>query len=527
MSAAPSSSESSILKWTAFICGSFVLTIVLQLGNSLRRREALKVAKKDRKIRSKGSFLLRTPDEMSVAAKAAAIKRTSKESTSQEIGRKLIKQRDEQLGPNVSVFYRQDNGLVVTSGSGVYLKDIDGNLYLDCVNNVACVGHAHPAVVRAGQMELANVQTNSRFLNPIQQRYLAKLLATFPPELNRIYLVNSGSEANDLALRIARSHTKAARPNDVIVLDSAYHGTTEALVGISPYKWYQAIDGKNYQAPTTHVVSLPDGFRGKYPFGQTHYCSEIYAKEVEAIVNSSEGGVGVFIAESIIGCGGQIVPPPGYFQRCFDLVKKTGGVCIADEVQTGFARAGTHFWMFQAHEVIPDIVTMGKPMGNGYPVAAVVCRKELAESFAATGIEYFNTYAGNSVACAIGEAVLDTIFAEDLQKNALDVGLYLTEHLKALYEKYTWVGDIRGCGLFQGIEFVKDRRNVRNLEPHPELAKFVVDYLHYQRVIVSRDGPDENVIKIKPPLVFCKDNVDTLVKAIDDAIQCAVEMKAI
>lgn len=317
---------------------------------------------------SKGSFLLKTSQQVSDASKAAKALEDaackSVENKNEIVGRELIKMRDQQLGPNVSVFYKQDGGLVITSGTGAYLRDIDGNLHLDCCNNVACVGHAHPTVVAAGQKELANIQTNGRFLNPVQQRYLSKLLKTLPPELNTIYLVNSGTEANDLALRIARAHSKAPRSQDVIILDSAYHGHSQAIVDISPYKWYQAIDGKNYQPNTTHVVSCPDGYRGRYRLGQTEECGRLYAQEVIDIVESQYGGVGTFIAESIVSCGGQIVPPPGFLRRCYAAVRQHGGVCIADEVQTGFARTGTHFWMFQRHEVVPDIVTCGKPMGK-------------------------------------------------------------------------------------------------------------------------------------------------------------------
>jgi ethanolamine-phosphate phospho-lyase len=315
----------------------------------------------------KGSFLLKTPKDISDAAKAAAalgIDKSHGEGLNESVGRLLISLRDKQMGPNVSVFYKQDGGLVVTSGKGAFMRDIEGNYHLDCCNNVAAVGHAHPAVVKAGQTELNHIMTNGRFLNPVQQRYVAKLLATFPPELNTIYFVNSGSEANDLALRMAKDANKAKRPKDVIVLDSAYHGHTQALVDISPYKWYQAIDDRNYQPPTTHVVDCPDGYRGKFRYGDTEKTAELYAQEVEDLVNSEEGGVGVFIAESIVGCGGQIVPPPTYLKRVYDAVHKQGGIVIADEVQTGFARTGTHFWMFQRHGVVPDIVTCGKPMGK-------------------------------------------------------------------------------------------------------------------------------------------------------------------
>lgn len=315
----------------------------------------------------KGSFLLTTTKERSdaaaIAAKSAGLA-NAVGGKNEEVGKQLISQREKTMGPNVSVFYKQDGGLVITSGKGVHMRDIDGNLHLDCCNNVASVGHAHPRVVEAGCRELGNIQTNGRFLNPIQQRYVAKLLSTMPPELNTVYFVNSGSEANDLALRIARAHTTAKRPNDVAILDSAYHGHTQSLVDISPYKWYQAVDGKNYKPPTTHVMALPDAFRGKHRVGQTERAGQLYAKEVEDLVSGPEGGVGTFIAESIVGCGGQVVPPPGYLQRVYAAVRQAGGVCIADEVQTGFARAGTHFWMFQAHGVVPDIVTMGKPMGK-------------------------------------------------------------------------------------------------------------------------------------------------------------------
>jgi ethanolamine-phosphate phospho-lyase len=483
----------------------------------------------------KGSFLLKRVNEVSEAAvvykkqhigDATEIKEIG---MNEKIGRELIALRDNQLGPNVSVFYKQDGGVVITEGSGCYMKDIAGKSYLDCANNVACVGHSHPTVVAAGCKELGKIQTNGRFLNPVQQRYLSKLLATMPPELNTVYMVNSGSEANDLALRIARAHSTAKNPNDVICLDYAYHGHTQSLVDISPYKWAQAIDGKNYCPPSTHVVPCPDSYRGKYR-GMTEETGLNYARDVEALIQAT-GGVGTFIAESIVGCGGQIVLPPGYLKRVYQVVRESGGVCIADEVQTGFARSGNHFWMFQEYDVIPDIVTMGKPMGNGYPVAAVVCRREVANSFAATGIEYFNTYGGNSVACAIAEAVIDTIHAENLQQKALTTTKYLCEKLLPLQMKYKSIGDVRGIGLFQGIEFIEvredeiqddDQQQQEIITPNPRLTKFIVDFLKYEHVIISRDGPDENVIKIKPPLVFGPKEVDILVDAIEGGMEAAI-----
>jgi len=349
---------------------SFHITVPLSLaGFALPVRSAISSASDSNMPSSvaKGSFLLKTEQKDSTAKSIACPLTTG---NNDSIGKLLISMRDKQVGRNVSVFYKQDGGLVIVRGEGAYMIDIDGNRHLDCCNNVAHVGHAHPRVVEAGQKELGNVQTNARFLNPVQQRYLEKLLATFPPELNTVYLVNSGSEANDLALRIARAHTTAKNAKDVIVLDSAYHGHTQSLVDISPYKWYQAVDGKDYKVATTHVVPCPDSYRGPHR-GFSAETGKSYAKYVEDVV-AKTGGVGVFIAESIVGCGGQIVPPPSYLQHCYEVVRKAGGVCIADEVQTGFGRAGSHFWTFQTHDVVPDIVTCGKPIANGYPMAAVV-----------------------------------------------------------------------------------------------------------------------------------------------------------
>lgn len=443
----------------------------------------------------------------------------------------LLVTRIGQTGSNVSVFYKKEGGLVITEGDGIYMIDENGQKYLDCCNNVACVGHSHPAVVKAGCDELGRIQTNGRFLHPTQQRYLTKLLATFPSELDTVFLVNSGSEANDLALRIAQEHNTATKKNDVIVLDHAYHGHTGSLIGISPYKWYQAVDGINRQPETTHLASCPDSYRGKYRMGSgpgsasSDEVGALYAEEIVAIVERT-GGVGTFIAESVVGCGGQIILPDGYLRRCYEVVRAGGGVCIADEVQTGFARAGSSFWAFQEHGVVPDIVTLGKPMGNGYPVAAVVCRRELADSFARTGIEYFNTYGGNSVACAIAEAVLDTIITEDLQKNSLLVGNYLLMKLKALSDVYPHIGDVRGMGLFLGVEIVEvnancNHNNSEDILPHTQLCQFLVDYLMRERVLVSSDGPDANVIKIKPPLIFDMENADTLVRALERGLLAA------
>ncbi|CAE7601356.1 etnppl, partial [Symbiodinium microadriaticum] len=404
--------------------------------------------------------------------------------------------------------------------------------------------------VKAGQEALGNIQTNQRFLHPGQQRYLSKLLSLFPPELNTVYLVNSGSEANDLALRMARAHTAAPNPNDVIVLDNAYHGNTSELIDISPYKWSQTTPSfrDTYKKPHVHVVTMPltssarmtSCLKGS-PLCSVHSPSSwrtmpftaesgnYYAKEVEDVITST-GGVGVFIAESAMGCGGQVLLPPQYLSTCYAAVRSTGGVCIADEVQTGFGRSGSGMWMFERHGVVPDIVTLGKPMGNGYPLSAVVCRRAIAESFAESGMEYFNTFGGNSVACAIGEAVLDTIAHEGLIEHTNRVGTYLSEKLFELRESYPLVlGDIRGCGLFQGIEFIRvspcslcDRSLDSStcgcpvlLGGDEELAQFAVDFLQQNRIVASRDAC---VMKFKPPLVIREVDIDVLIKHLDECI---------
>ena len=440
---------------------------------------------------------------------------------SNPINEELIHNHLKNQGPNVSMFYKADGGVVAVKGIGAVMYEPDGSSYLDCANNVAGCGHSHPLVVKAACDELHNIMTNGRFLHPIRDRYVKRLLATLPPEIDTLYLVNSGSEANDLALRMAKLYSKlssSVNPDHVICIDAAYHGHVQSCVDISPYKWRQCIDGTNYHKEHVHVVSMPDTYRGPYKTASE------YANEVKQIIVLT-GGVGAFIHESMMGVGGQVVLPDGYLAQVYKAVREVGGCVIADEVQTGFGRSGTSFWEFENHGVIPDIVTMGKPMGNGYPIGAVACRRKVAESFASSGIEYFNTFGGNSVACAVGNAVLDAIEQDGLQENARVVGEYLKERMLCLKDLPVigeWVGDVRGRGLFQGIEFVKRRaatdEDADSIVPHEKLCRYIVDFLKYERVIVSRDGPDGNVIKIKPPLVFTVANVDTLMDGMKRAL---------
>jgi 4-aminobutyrate aminotransferase-like enzyme/Ser/Thr protein kinase RdoA (MazF antagonist) len=412
----------------------------------------------------------------------------------------LLRSRKELVGPSLGVSYQSP--LHIVCGSRQYLYDADGRHYLDCVNNVAHVGHSHPRVVRAAaeQMELLN--TNTRYLNELMVEYARRLTATLPEPLRVVYLVCSGSEANELALRLARAHTGR---EEVIVEDAAYHGNTTALIEISPYK-FEGPGGRGC-APYVHKVPMPDVYRGVYrdsDAGPRYACHVADAARVSR-------GLAAFFCESAISCGGQIILPPGYLREAYAVVREVGGVCVADEVQTGFGRAGQYFWAFESQGVVPDIVTLGKPIGNGHPLGAVVTTPDIAKSFA-NGMEYFNTFGGNPVSCAVGLAVLDVIRDEELQENAREVGQYFIDALRKLGEKHRLIGDVRGIGLFIGVELVRDRRT---LEPADTEASAIIERMKDRGVLLSTDGPLHNVLKIKPPIVFSKADTDLVVSELD------------
>ena len=415
--------------------------------------------------------------------------------------RHLLAERRRHLGPSLSISY--DQPLHIIRGWRQHLYDASGRAYLDCVNNVAHVGHCHPRVTAAAVRQAARLNTNTRYLYESLNEYLERLTATLPEPLRVAYLVCSGSEANELALRLARAHTGR---DGVIVVDTAYHGNTNALVDISPYKFNGP--GGRGKPDHVHVAPMPDVYQGPY---RGVDAGSRYARHVAEAAQTGE--IAAFFCESALGCGGQVVPPAGFLREAFDAVRAAGGVCVADEVQTGFGRAGSHFWMFEQHGVVPDIVTMGKPIGNGHPMGAVVTTPEIAESFA-NGMEYFNTFGGNPVSCAVGLAVLDVIRDEGLQQNALEVGGYL---LRALREvRHPLIGDVRGSGLFLGIELVRDPET---LEPADREASAVVNRMKERGVLLSTDGPSHNVIKIKPPLVFTRSDADRLAEGIDKTLR--------
>jgi 4-aminobutyrate aminotransferase-like enzyme/Ser/Thr protein kinase RdoA (MazF antagonist) len=414
------------------------------------------------------------------------------------------------LGKNLSISYQRP--LKIVRGWMQYLYDDAGRAYLDVYNNVPLVGHSHPRVVQAAQAQLALLNTNTRYLHDNVNRYAERLTRLLPEPLRVCFFVNSGSEANELALRLARAHTGR---EDIIVLEHAYHGHTNALIDISPYKFDGP--GGHGKKPWVHVAPVADDYRGPYRRDDKRAGAK-YARHVAEILDRTRADgrvVAAYIAETLPSVGGQIVFPPDYLAEVYRHVRGAGAVCIADEVQVGFGRPGSHFWGFETQGVVPDIVVLGKPIGNAFPLAAVITTPEIADSFN-NGMEFFSTFGGNPVACAAGLAVLDVLEEENLQQNALRVGAYLIRDLKSLQTRHTLIGDVRGSGLFLGIDFVLDRET---REPAPLQASYVVNRLRDCGILAGTDGPHHNVIKLRPPLVFSEVDADLFLKTLDAVLQ--------
>ena len=391
----------------------------------------------------------------------------------------LIETRRRLLGRNLSIAY--ENPVNIVRGSMQYLYDAEGQRYLDGYNNVAHVGHCHPRVVQAAYEQMQLLNTNTRYLHDAILDYAERLTATLPNPLNVCYFVNSGSEANELAIRLSRAHTNA---RDMIVLDHAYHGNTTTLIDISPYKH----DGPGGTGPPAwaHKVPLPRTIDD--------------AQNVIDVIKNRDKLCG-FIAESMPSVAGQIVLPPGYLNKVYDVVRGAGGVCIADEVQTGYGRIGTHFWAFESYGVVPDIVVLGKPIGNGHPIGAVITTPEIAASFD-NGMEFFSTFGGNTVSCAIGLAVLEVVQEEKLQAHALAVGQQLLNGLRELQQHHANFADVRGSGFFLGVELMT------NDNPATKEAHRVVNAMRDNGILIGTDGPFHNVLKIRPPMPFSMSDTD-------------------
>ena len=423
----------------------------------------------------------------------------------------LVRERHRRIGRSLSIAYSAAP-LKIVGGEGAHLIDEDGNRWLDMVNNVCHVGHCHPRVVKAAQAQMGRLNTNSRYLHDSLVEYSRRLAALFPDPLNVCFFVNSGSEANDLAIRLARAYTGN---RDVITVDHAYHGHLSSLIDVSPYKF--AGKGGEGCPPHVRVAEMPDLYRGRFRYGDVDAGSK-YAEDVRRQVEglAAEGRrPALFFSEGILGTGGQLTLPENYLRQAYAHVRAAGGLCLADEVQVGFGRVGSHMWAHETQGVVPDIVTMGKPIGNGHPMAAVVTTEAIAAAFA-NGMEYFNTFGGNPVSAEIGLAVLDVIRDERLMHHCKIVGDRLMDGARALAHRHEIIGDVRGYGLFNGIELVRDRGT---LEPAAAELDFVIaEMKRKHRILLSSEGPHHNVLKVKPPAPFSTDDCDRFLAALDETL---------
>jgi len=412
----------------------------------------------------------------------------------------MIERRRKLLGSAYELFYNEPVHLI--RGEGVWLFDADGRKYLDMYNNVAHVGHCHPYVVEALTKQISTLNTHTRYLHENVLEYAERLTGKFSDELDTAIFACTGSEANELALRIARTVTGGT---GIIVTDSAYHGNTKAIYEISTE------DIPQDEVPD-YVVTVPSPDPYRDAFDADDYRSHVTAA-IETL-RSRDIRPAAFIIDTIISSGGVVTPPAGYLKNAAEVVRDAGGLFIADEVQPGFARTGENFWGYEVDDFVPDIVTVGKPMGNGHPIAATIASSELIDEFS-THSHYFNTFGGNPVSCAAGLAVLDVIEQEDLQQNALTTGQYLTDGLTKLAEKHAAIGDIRGSGFFKAVELVSDRKS---RAPAKGLAADVVNALRSRGVLSGAIGPHDNILKLRPPMVFSRDNADFFLGVHDDVL---------
>ena len=421
---------------------------------------------------------------------------------------KVMDQRKRYLTPSLLTYYHKP--IMVVEGSMQYVYDEQGRRYLDAFGGIVSisVGHCHPYVVQKIREQLETLQhTTTIYLHPVVSEYAQALAEKLPGKLSVCYLVNSGSEANDLALLMARLYTGNY---DVIGLRNAYHGGSASTMGLTAQSSWK------YNYPHSfgiHHAIFPDPYRGAWGHDDPDAGAK-YADDIKNLIEfATSGRVAAFFAESIQGVGGAVVYPDGYLINAFQHCRKAGGICIADEVQTGFGRTGSHYWGFETQGVVPDIVTMAKGIGNGVPLAAVVTTPEIAQTL--TQRIHFNTFGGNPVSCAAGKAVLEVIDREKLQLNSMEVGNYLINGLKGLMEKNDIIGDVRGKGLMIGIELVKDRRSK---EPAKQECARVFERTKELGLLVGKGGLYSNVLRIKPPMCITRADVDFIMEAFNIAM---------
>lgn len=419
----------------------------------------------------------------------------------------VLAMRRQYTNPAVYTLYKEP--LLIVEGYMQYLYDETGRRYLDLLAGIVTVsvGHCHPQFVERVARQVGTLQhATTIYMHPNFPMLAKKLASKMPPGLDVTYFTNSGSEANDLALRLART---ATRREHVLALDWAYHGNLTSLIEISAYKFNRA--GGTGPGPRVRVCELPDPYRGRFGHDGAAYADHV-AAQLRAL-DRDDSPAAAFIHESIPGCAGQIELASGYLAAAYTHARAAGALCIADEVQCGLGRVGDAMWAFESHDVVPDIVTLGKPLGNGHPLGAVVTTAPVARGFV-TGMEYFNSFGGNPVSCATGLAVLDVLRDEQLMANAREVGARLAHGLRFLAERHLLIGDVRGRGLFLGVDLVLDRDSK---EPATAYAAGVVEAMKHRGILVSSDGPHDNVLKIKPPMVLCTGEVDRVLVAFDEA----------
>ena len=412
----------------------------------------------------------------------------------------LVARRTAALGPAYRLFYETPVHLV--RGQGVWLYDADGNAYLDTYNNVASVGHCHPHVVAATARQAGIFASHTRYLHDTVLEYAEKLLATFPAALSHVMFTCTGSEANDLALRIATAHTGGT---GVIVTQNAYHGVTQAIAGMSPSLGVGVDLG-------AHVRSVPAPDPLRMPGDPGPAFGALVQAAIEDLLRHGIKPA-MLIVDTVFSSDGVFVDPPGFLAPAVAAIRAAGGVFVADEVQPGFGRTGDAMWGFQRHGLVPDMVSLGKPMGNGYPVAGLVMQPHVIAEFGAK-CRYFNTFGGNAVAAATAMAVLEVVQGEALQANAAAVGAYFRDGLLALAKTHACLGQVRAAGLFLGVEVIQGDP----LTPDAAKTAAIVNGMRQARVLISSTGPRSNVLKIRPPLVFSRANVDYFLERLEGVL---------
>lgn len=418
----------------------------------------------------------------------------------------LLHRRERAMGPTYRLFYRQPVHLV--KGEGIWLFDAAGKRYLDCYNNVASVGHCHPHVVAALSKQAATLNTHTRYLHENVVNYAERLGATLPGDLSVCMFVCTGTEANDLAFRIART---VSGHQGAIVSDYSYHGNSIVVTELSTAE-YPVAEQPDWLA----TAEAPNGFRGSFRYGEGDLGPKFASKVDDAIgeLRGRNHEPAMFLTCNIFDSNGALVAPEGYFREAYAKVRAAGGLCVADEVQSGLCRLGDHMWAFEDSGVVPDIVTMGKPIGDGHPLAAVVTTPEIAKTFSEK-FGYFNTFGGNPVSAAVGLAVLDVIEREQILQNVHHTGAYLAGQLHSLSHQYKFIADVRGKGLFYGLEIVTEPGGI---EPDRDRAGRIAEGMRDAGVLLSTFGAFNNVIKIRPPMVFSKANADLLVNSLDEVL---------